>query len=217
MLSAPASVIMTVLTPPVLAGLSDELDQIYVDFNRDGIAELLLYNGGGSFNTYFFTGNRIAVLSSPPPNIGGANAHLVFGTEVGLNLSDPARNWFIGSFIRDTDPQGRPYGDRESPSIIEVNTGRIGDILNKEGAMGFEFKIGAGTHYGYIHYNFTSTNGTVYSGGQGTILGWAYEDIPGKSITAAPIPEPSAWILSVVGGTVFLVLRRRRWVRTEKI
>lgn len=91
----------------------------------------------------------------------------------------------------------------------------MGDIWNKEGAMGFEFKIGAGTHYGYIHYNFTSTNGTEYSGGRGTIVGWAYEDIPGKSITAAPIPEPSSWMLSVVGGTAFLVFRRRRWEKAN--
>lgn len=99
-----------------------------MDFNKDGTPELLLYNGGGSFNTYFFTGNRIIVLSSPPPNIGGPNANLVFGTEIGANLSDPARNWFIGSYIRASDPESRPYGDRESPSIIEVNTGRAGDI-----------------------------------------------------------------------------------------
>ena len=209
-LSAPASVIITVLDPPAPAGLSDELDHIYVDFNHDGVAELLLYNGGGGFNTYFFTGNRIVVLSDPPPNIGGPNANLVFGTEIGPILSDPARNWFIGSYIRDPDPQGRPYGDRESPSIIEVNTGREGDIYNKEGAMGFEFKIGAGTHYGYIHYNFTSTNGTDFSGGRGTILGWAYEDVPGRSITAAPIPELSSWMLLVVGGVASCVFRRKR-------
>ncbi len=209
-LSAPASVIITVLDPPAPAGLSDEIDHIYVDFDHDGVAELLLYNGGGSFNTYFFTGNRIAVLSSPPPNIGGPNAHLVFGTVIGPNLSDPARNWFIGSFIRDPDPQSRPYGDRESPSIIEVTTGLGGDIYNKNGAMGFEFKIGTGTHYGYIHYNFTKTNGTEYSGGRGTILGWAYEDVPGRSITAAPIPEPSSWMLLVASGVVSCALRRKR-------
>lgn len=126
-LSAPASVIITVLDPSAPAGRSDEIDHVYVDFNHDGVAELPLYNGGGSFNTYFFTGNRIAVCSSPPPNIGGPNANLVFGTEIGLDLSDPVRNWFIGSFIRDSDPQSRPYGDRESPSIIEVTTGREGD------------------------------------------------------------------------------------------
>lgn len=209
-LFAPASVIITVLDPPAPAGLSDELDQIYVDFNHDGVAELLLYNGGGSFNTYFFTGNRIAVLSSPPPNIGGPNANLVFGTEIGPNLSDPARNWFIGSFIRASDPESRPYGDRESPSIIEVNTGLSGDIYNKEGAMGFEFKIGTDTHYGYIHYNFTSTNGTDFSGVRGTILGWAYEDVSGRSIIAAPIPEPSPWMLLVSGGVASCVFRRKR-------
>lgn len=76
--------------------------------------------------------------------------------------------------------------------------------------MGFEFKIGEGTHYGYIHYNFTSTNGTDFSGGRGTILGWAYEDVPGRAIIAAPIPEPSAWILSVIGVSSCAFRRRRR-------
>ncbi len=179
-LSAPASVIITVLDPPALAGLSDEIDHIYVDFNRDGVAELLIYNGGGSLNNYFFKGNR------------------------------------IGSFIRDPDPQSRPYGDRESQSIIEVDSGRAGDIINKEGAMGFEFKIGSGTHYGYIHYNFTKTNGTDFSGGRGTILGWAYENVPGRSIIATPIPEPSSWMVLVAGGAAACTFRRRRDLDRKK-
>ncbi len=215
-LSAGAAVIITRLNPPVDAGSFAEPENLYVDFNHDGISELLLYSAQGSFNSYFFTGNRIVVRSSPPPNIGGPNANLSFGTEIGVDISDPARNWFIGSYISATDPGSRPYGDRESVAIIEVTSGSPGppaiegDIVNQEGVMGFEFKIGDDTHYGYIHYNFTSTNGTGFSGSRGTILGWAYEDIPGKSIIAAPIPEPSSWVLIALTASAGAFLRRRR-------
>jgi hypothetical protein len=60
--------------------------------------------------------------------------------------------------------------------------------------------------------NLTGTNMTLplREVDGGVLPGWAYNSIPKASITARPVPEPSAWALLVGGGLAMVWFRQKR-------
>ena len=70
------------------------------------------------------------------------------------------------------------------------------------GYLGFSLEIGGNTHYGWMNV-ILNNDGTP-----GTILSWAYEDVPDTGIQVG-IPEPSGPLLGALA-LVGLALRRRR-------
>ena len=213
-LPAPASVVMTRLDPPAQAGMSDELPHVFIDFDHDGQTDLLLYNGGGAFVAYFYGGSsRMVVVSDPPPNLGGPIASLEFGSIIGPSLTpvpvDPRIRWYEGGLV--LDPSSLPYGDKSVTGMIDLfPSGPAGPIYNKEGVIGYEFLSGGNKHYGYVHYDFSPSNGSPLQGGAGLIRGWAYENVPGMSITAMPVPEPAAVTLIILA--LGCLLNRRKQI-----
>ncbi|MBU1419500.1 MAG: hypothetical protein KKI15_13480 [Proteobacteria bacterium] len=61
-----------------------------------------------------------------------------------------------------------------------------GNFLGQQGYLGVKFKIADNTHYGWIQYK------AVNNASVGTIIDWAYEDIPGKAIKT---PKKFNWNL----------------------
>ena len=72
-----------------------------------------------------------------------------------------------------------------------------------EGYVGIQFFAADGLHYGWIRVLGGFEN-------DGTILDYAYNSVPGQTITAGAVPEPSTWALLGVGFAALWKFRRRR-------
>jgi len=92
--------------------------------------------------------------------------------------------------------------------------GNYGDFGGKRGYMGVRFDISGNTHYGWIQFD------AAFDGLSGTIVDWAYEDVPGKAVAAgdtgpAPIPTLNQWGMMFLAGLILLEGARR--LRKEKV
>lgn len=72
------------------------------------------------------------------------------------------------------------------------------------GALGVQFPAGGNIHYGYIDVT-QQTDGTI------TLHGYAYNDVPGGSITTAAVPEPACcgWLVAIGLPLAVASMRRR--------
>ena len=87
------------------------------------------------------------------------------------------------------DP-GRCAGDFK-PGLVSLT----------EGYVGIQFFAADGLHYGWIRV-------LGGYGNDGTILDYAYNTVPGQSITAGAVPEPSTWALLGLGALCLWRFRR---------
>ncbi len=71
------------------------------------------------------------------------------------------------------------------------------------GYVGIQFFAADGLHYGWIRVQGGAEN-------DGTILDYAYNSVPGQSIMAGAVPEPSTWALIGVGLIALWQFRRRQ-------
>jgi len=220
-LKAPADVLVTRPDPlPNVGILSDDIGvPLLIDFNSDGATDLFLDSNSGVFSAHFASGNRIAILSSPPPNLGGIIAGLDFGSTIGSSLDPvipiPSLRWYDGELV--TDPEGSLFGDRRATAILNLfPSGMSGDVISREAVIPFEFLINGRQHYGYVELDFNGNSTSPYRGGAGPIIGWAYEERPGVPILAQPlaVPEPAALSLLVFSLGIGVLARRKS--RMEK-
>ena len=71
-----------------------------------------------------------------------------------------------------------------------------------EGYVGIRFFAADGLHYGWIR-----VRGGYFN--DGTILDYAYNSVPGQTIAAGAVPEPSTWALMGLGLAALCLLRKR--------
>jgi hypothetical protein len=114
-------------------------------------------------------------------------ASLFSADPVWTHLTGPARLSFI--FSGDGNQIGGPWHPFD-------------DAFGEDAFLGFEFQAEDGTHYGWIRIH-------EFAGVGGFFREYAYNDIPGASILAGQIPEPSTTAL-LIGGLVHVIARRRR-------
>lgn len=70
------------------------------------------------------------------------------------------------------------FEDVEGSEALATSISNGGNFLGQKGFLGVKFKIDTDTHYGWIQYE-AENDATV-----GTIIDWAYEDVPDKAIKA---------------------------------
>lgn len=78
-----------------------------------------------------------------------------------------------------------------------------GPISQTEGYVGVQFFAADGLHYGWIRV-------LGGYGNDGTILDYAYNSVPGQTISARAVPEPSTLALLALGAVTLWKLRRVR-------
>lgn len=204
--AATAAVVITALPAPLL--LYDDLLGSYASYDIDG-------NGSTDFTfgySFSYVGlrtertNRLVIVPSPPPNIGGYVADIQPPFWITANLGSPDFAWIS------SDPSGNYVspGEIAFASIVQVlSTGTFSHFSGR-GAIGIEFESELGTHYGYFDIE-------AYPGYSGAwIYGWAYETQPRVPIMAGQVPEPSVCVLLSIG-LASLIARRHRKSRQNRI
>lgn len=195
---ATATVVTIALPEPQL--LYDDLLGSYAPFDIDG-------NGSIDFTfgySFSYVGlrteraNRLVIVPSPPPNIGGYVANLPSSFPIASDLGSSDIVWIS------SDPSDNYVspGEIAFASIVQVLSTGTFSFFNGREAIGIEFESDLGTHYGY----FDIDAGSGYAGV--TLYGWAYETQPGVPIMTGQVPEPSISVLFSIG-LVALIARRK--------
>lgn len=188
---ARASIIVNWLDDPIVL-FHGQAPNIQVSIDLDG-AGVIDFTFGASIN---FVGvrsegqNRYVILPSPPPNIGGPVEPLYPDYEIGPEL-DGGLAW---------DGTNSDFGGFG----IWFDTGSAGNFRGHHAYTGVEFYIDDHIHYGWINLMIG------HDGPYGEIYGWAYESNPNTSIIAGAIPEPSTFLLLLIGGLALGASRRCR-------
>ena len=144
--------------------------------------------------------NRLIISPSSPPNVGGPAASLENGTLIGPNLITSSLEW-ISSDLQDGFVDGSEI--TAFISIVQVFFSGSNTDFNSRSSIGFEFETDDGTNYGYFDVSAADRSFASI-----TLYGWAYETDPETAIFAGAVPEPSAFLLFMLGGC--FIFRRYR-------
>jgi hypothetical protein len=183
-------------------------DYASVDFDHDGKPEFFM-NSGGIYLGLALP-NRVFILESPPPNIGGLVANLDFDFSIHRDSVRPGYGWYEG-FPSDAFTANWP----EIPTLGVVDFGTcrtdgcVSLFIQRSGYIGIEMVLNGSTHYGWVHVNNQAPNGDALGIG-GYLDAWAYETEAGKAIAVGAVPEPQTATLCAAG--LMLALRRRRGI-----
>ncbi len=147
----------------------------------------------------------------------GANKVLGYPGSADVSSAIRARRLLAGDDVSETAPALVAwYGYRPRPSLSVTGLSLIscldpfhcaGDFKADgsrltTGYLGIQFFATDGLHFGWIRVQGGAEN-------DGTILDYAYNTVPGQSISAGVVPEPSTWALLGVGSVALWKLRRR--------
>jgi hypothetical protein len=191
-LFARSDLILTSLDEPIVLWTWGPPVTETIDLDGDGSPELTLAVEVGFAGVRGEDGTRYVVYEDPPPNIGGAIEPLLAGDEIGPEIGPDPVEWF-GS-----DAAFAPF-------IICVTSG-CDTRFQLDGIpkyMGVEFDRSDGTHYAWVR---VFSGGTVASV---SVTEWAWESMPGVSIIAGVVPEPTSALLMLLGASPFVVLRKK--------
>ena len=202
-------IIYTLLDEPLDVGGLDNPSSAYdIDVNSDGWVDFSIAASYPISVDFLSEGaNRYLIHPSPPPNTGGPVAALDLGFHIGSDSGDDSLDWFGDNY------------DFWSGLMVEFDTGKAGEFWNTPDAwgppweprsppemrtyIGVEFAVADDVHYGWIevqgHWSYPYAK----------VFGWAYESTPGMGITAGAIPEPSTFLLLLVGVGALALCRKR--------
>ena len=143
--------------------------------------------------------NRVAVDLIPSMTVGGYVTSFSEEMEVGAVLGES--EWVRRIAFTPTVETGGHLNSCLNPPGCDGNF-----VTDETRYAGLEFyDLNHEPHYAWLAFRKDESQ---LSGG--VLMGWAYETIPGKSIRAGAIPEPSAGLLTLLGMAVFFARRRRR-------
>lgn len=167
-----------------------------IDFNVDGIDDMIFRNFGDQFAAFSTSTSAIAGIVATPPNQNSFAVPFESGSIIGASFpSSSLYTWNEG------------YSGLISVRLVGFETVVLGLWGGIEAYLGVQFKIGENTHYGWVQVEniFDDVGG-------GIIKAFAYESEPGVPIIAGAVPEPSGAMLVGMGG-IFLLGRRKRPTR----
>ncbi len=197
-----AAVIVHELPEPLVVEGFGPSDVFFpIDMDGNGSVDFILVGSVSAAGIRTERANRSIIRVSPPPNIGGYVESSKTDFDIGPSLLGENVRWSSSDFV-----EGYVDPDEMTMSIvIQVFFSGYFTRLTERSYIGIEFESEAGTHYGYFDVSPSERLGAVP---RFIVHGWAWETIPGKSIRAGAIPEPSSLMLLIA--TAGMVWRRRR-------
>ena len=146
--------------------------------------------------------NRIAVLVSPPPDLGGPVAAFDRGNLIGSDIVFPL-SFYSSAFNSDGFVEQDEY--LWTGIVLCVSSGcSYSPFAGHRAYAGFEFERNGQKHYGYFDWSMAEQS-TGF-----TLHGWAWETEPGRPIIAGAVPEPGSICLGLLSGACLLLHRRRQ-------
>lgn len=182
-----------------LLGNANVINRYNLDFNEDGQTDFII-EAGESFQPIGIGDNRIYAYPEAPGELGALATPLAYGQSIGPDLPTGAV-WF------DSYVHPRPPNQTISAYFHYVLSGGAGGLW-RDGMtayMGAEFDIDGQTHYGWLRIEIPDP----LRGNSGIIHDMAYNTVPGMPILAGQVPEPSTWVLFLIGGSGMLLWRLR--------
>jgi len=179
-------------TSPILLHTEFFTELYPLDFDGDGIAELTF---GYDFH---FIGvrpegfNRVLIVLSPPPNVGGPVMPLSAGFNIGADSGEGGLAWAARSSL-----------DPFLTLVQSFDSGSGGAFVGQHAYMGVEFERAGNTYYGWVLLQISEF------GAFGSIDAWAWDTRPGAPILAGAVPEPSSWTLLALGAVTLLFAKRK--------
>ncbi len=180
------------------------------------VAELLMDINGDGVNDFRFVGenpfsgglylepqNQNGVLGYPESPARGLFRvrRLLAGADISAGATATGLEW-VGYQPNPTSSVTGPY------LLYNLSNGGDGggefaraNSMQTEGYVGVQFYAADGLHYGWIRVRGGNYN-------DGRILDYAYNTVPGQSISAGAVPEPSTWALIGVGAFALWKFRR---------
>jgi hypothetical protein len=167
-----------------------------IDVNQDGFDDWSVLTTVTSQNVWIFLDSPDSTRFVFRPRLvisGTEPGPLEEMTHISLSLENPELQFLAAS-----------EASRRSLVFTSNNDGNISDpapFNNRFAYLGFEFEIAGERHFGYAGIEGIENSGAIISS-----LAWESE--PGVGIRAGAIPEPSNFVLLVVG---ILGLLAQRW------
>lgn len=195
------------------------LDGSAIDFDGDGTAEFSFggtyQSTGGNPDLHTDTYSVGPAAHSALPFDSGSIRLVSAGTAIGSSLSPVwtgASDVFSLVTISYVIPT--PLPDPAHPG--SMGWPQYGGPLADAGGVAYlaaRWQLADGLHYGWIRLSSQGMShpddpSRIYLGP--LVADWAYNTVPGESIVAGAVPEPSAWLLSASGAIPFLLHGRRK-------
>ncbi|MDR0993994.1 MAG: hypothetical protein LBN38_05460 [Verrucomicrobiota bacterium] len=167
-----------------------------LDLNNDGITDFVFGYEGMFLGLRSEGDNQYLIWPSGGNDYGGDVEPLPEGFEIGPNSGDDSwMKWF---------GDGTGYDNLETFLNGSGGVTNAGRFVGQRSYIGVEFDIDGATHYGWIDIAVAPYRPA------GTLYGWGYETVPGVSILAGVVPEPSTLHLIAIGAAACLLPPRRK-------
>lgn len=165
-----------------------------IDFNADGIDDMVFRNFGDEFAAFSTSTSAIAGIAARPPNQNSFAIPFESGSLIGTSFSSSSLyTWNEG------------YSGLISVRLVGFDTVVLGFWGGIEAYLGVQFEIDGNTHYGWV-----LVENLFDDVGGGIIKAFAYESEAGVPIVAGEIPEPSAALMASAGLAGGCLRRRRQ-------
>lgn len=195
--------IVTSLSEPMSLQSYFFMVQYPIDVNGDSITDFTFAADYAGVGLRTEGTNHVVVRLSPPPDIGGPVARIEEGSQVGSSL-DPQLAWMSSNPVRGYVLPGEiAYANL----VMCFSTGCSSDWPGGPATrafIGFDFQLNDGVHYGYFDILM---RGDIPGA---ELYGWGYNPVPGQSVVAGLVPEPSTLALLNAGGILFWLLGRAK-------
>ena len=213
--SASGSIIHTQINAVVEVANGGGTTETNLDINGDGLSDIDFFSGqnGSSARGGFGGGSSSSAIFGKVVDDGGPDFQAINNLSAGTVISDAlviGDGTQIGDEIFLNDPSGG--------ILYNQNYGGPQEFIDgTEGYLATKFNIpGAGTtHFGWVRVLVEVAGVRIGippaddPGARLTIIDAAYESVPGASIIAGAIPEPSSLALFACGAALFAMMRRR--------
>ena len=171
-----------------------------IDIDRDGLTDFSLRYFSSEFSVIPKTHGAVWALPNNPPDLNRNAVALILGSTI-PPVSGAGGRWDSGSISA--------LGGRYGPTLGSISSragGRVvGPFAGIEGYLGFRLTQADGDHYGWMRLDMIRG----YGGQVVNVSDWAYNTMPGQTLAAGAVPEPSTWALLGLGLAALCLLRKR--------